>query len=89
MSLTVERKSELIKNFQLASNDTGSVEVQTALLTDRINYLTEHLKAHKKDEHCRRGLLNLVSKRRRLLDYLKRTAQERYLKLIETLKLRR
>ncbi|MGE3919887.1 MAG: 30S ribosomal protein S15 [Gammaproteobacteria bacterium] len=89
MALTAERKQELIRNFQLAPNDTGSVEVQAAILTDRINYLTEHLKSFKKDNHTRYGLLKLVSKRRRLLDYLKRTAEARYKKLIEILNLRR
>jgi small subunit ribosomal protein S15 len=89
MALTVERKAALIKEYQGAANDTGSVEVQTALLTERINYLTEHLKEFKKDNHSRYGLLKLVGQRRKLLDYLKRTAKERYTKLIEKLNIRR
>ena len=89
MSLTAERKTELIKQFQMSENDVGSVEVQTAILTERINYMTEHLKAFKKDNHSRRGLLRMVSRRRSLLDYLKRTAHDRYTKLIGALNIRR
>lgn len=88
MALTAERTQQIVKEFQRSPNDTGSVEVQTAILTERINYLTAHLKSFKKDEHTRRGLLNLVSQRRRLLSYLKRTETDRYRKLIEALNLR-
>lgn len=89
MSITGERKLELIGDFAQKSDDTGSPEVQVAVLTERISNLTEHFKAHKKDVHSRRGLLTMVSKRRRLLDYLKRKDQDRYEKLIERLNLRR
>ena len=73
MSITTERKTELVKEFKQTENDTGSPEVQVAILTSRIVTLTEHFKEHKKDNHSRRGLLKMVSRRRRLLDYLKRT----------------
>ena len=89
MSITGERKIELIEEFAQKSNDTGSPEVQVAVLTERISNLTEHYKAHKKDVHSRRGLLMMVSKRRRLLDYLKIKDEDRYQKLIERLNLRR
>ncbi len=89
MTLTKEQKEAIIREFALHDNDTGSPEVQVALLTYRINHLTEHLKVHKKDEHSRRGLLKLVGRRRRLLRYLERTDRRRYLQLIERLGLRR
>ncbi len=83
------RKSEIISEFASKERDTGSAEVQVALLTERINQLTEHLKVHKKDHHSRRGLLLLVSQRRGLLDYAKRRSVERYQSLIQRLGLRR
>jgi len=89
MSLTKDRKQELIGKFGREAGDTGSAEVQVALLTERINHLTEHLKVHKKDHHSRRGLLMLVGRRRRLLDYLRRNDVERYRALIAKLGLRR
>ncbi len=89
MTLTKEQKQAIIREFGLHENDTGSPEVQVALLTYRINHLTEHLKVHKKDEHSRRGLLKLVGRRRRLLRYLERTDRQRYRQLIERLGLRR
>ncbi|MBW1658889.1 MAG: 30S ribosomal protein S15 [Deltaproteobacteria bacterium] len=89
MALTAERKGEIIQKFKVHDSDTGSPEVQVALLTERISYLTEHFKVHKKDFHSRRGLLKLVGQRRRLLDYLKRKDVERYRKLIKELGLRR
>jgi len=89
MSITSTRKQEVIKEFSTKATDTGSPEVQVAVLTERIVNLTSHLGNHKKDFHSRRGLLMLVSRRRRLLDYLKRTEESRYLKLIERLGLRR
>ena len=89
MSISGERKVELLEEFALRSDDTGSPEVQVAVLTERISNLTEHFKAHKKDVHSRRGLLMMVSKRRRLLDYLKSKDQDRYQKLIERLNLRK
>lgn len=89
MSITSERKNELIKSYQREQQDTGSPEVQVAILTDRIVKLTEHFKIHKKDNHSRRGLLKMVSKRRRLLDYLKEKDQSRYQELIGRLGLRR
>jgi small subunit ribosomal protein S15 len=89
MSVTVERKSELAKQFATKKGDTGSPEVQVAILTERITDLTEHFKIHKKDNHSRRGLLKLVSQRRRLLDYLKSRDEARYQSLIEKLGLRR
>ena len=89
MSITSLRKQELIKEFATQAADTGSPEVQVAVLTERIINLTAHMGSHGKDFHSRRGLLMLVSRRRRLLDYLKRTEVSRYLKLIERLGLRR
>lgn len=89
MSITVERKQALIKEHAQGKNDTGSPEVQVAILTERITNLTEHFKTHKKDNHSRRGLLKLVSQRRRLLDYLKDRDEKRYAALIERLNLRR
>ena len=89
MSLTKEKKSELIGKYGRADGDTGSAEVQVALLTERINDLTEHLRTHAKDHHSRRGLLMLVGKRRRLLNYLQRTDLDRYRALIKELGLRR
>ncbi|GHC69803.1 30S ribosomal protein S15 [Limoniibacter endophyticus] len=89
MSITVERKAEILKEFATKANDTGSPEVQVAVLSERIKNLTEHFKDHKKDNHSRRGLLMLVSKRRSLLDYLKRIDEPRYQSLIERLGLRR
>ena len=82
-------KQEIIAKFQLHEGDTGSPEVQIALLTDRINHLNEHLKEHKKDHHSRRGLLKMVSRRRKLLDYLKGKDVAAYRKLIDSLKLRK
>jgi len=89
MSLSVERKSQVVKDFASKEGDTGSPEVQIALLTERINGLSEHFKAHKKDNHSRRGLLKMVSKRRQLLDYVKAKDEARYRKIIERLELRR
>lgn len=89
MSITVERRAALIKDYATSQDDTGSPEVQVALLTERIANLTEHLKTHAKDFHSRRGLLVLVGQRRGLLDYLKRKSQPRYEKLIGRLGLRR
>ncbi|GGE49689.1 30S ribosomal protein S15 [Marinicauda pacifica] len=89
MSITAERKAELIKENAREANDTGSPEVQVAVLTERIANLTEHFKTHKKDNHSRRGLLKLVSQRRRLLDYLARIDNDRYKALIAKLGLRR
>ncbi len=88
MSITPERKQELIKEFQRDPSDTGSPEVQVAILTERIRNLTEHFQTHKKDHHSRRGLINLVNQRRKLLSYLKRKDQERYSALIARLGLR-
>ncbi len=89
MSITAERKQELISEFALKKDDTGSPEVQVAVLSERIGNLTEHLKLHKKDFHSRRGLLMMVGLRRRLLDYLKKTQVKRYEQLIKRLGLRR
>ncbi|HLS69239.1 MAG TPA: 30S ribosomal protein S15 [Kiloniellales bacterium] len=89
MSITAERKQELIKEYGTKENDTGSPEVQVAILTERIVNLTEHLKTHGKDFHSRRGLLVMVGQRRRLLDYLKAKEQGRYEGLIQRLGLRR
>ena len=89
MSISTERKSALIKEFGVKSGDTGSPEVQVAILSERINNLTEHFKQHNKDNHSRRGLLKMVSQRRRLLDHLKASDEGRYQALIETLGLRR
>lgn len=87
--LTNEKKQEIIKKFQVHEGDTGSPEVQIALLTDRIVYLTEHLKIHKKDHHSRRGLLKMVGQRRGLLNYLIKNDVDRYRKIISALGLRR
>ena len=89
MVLAVEDKKELIDQFKLHDSDTGSPEVQIALLTHRISYLNEHFKVHKKDHHSRRGLLKLVGQRRRLLNYLKAKDIKRYRALIQTLGLRK
>jgi small subunit ribosomal protein S15 len=89
MSITTDRKAELIKTYAQGSGDTGSPEVQVAILSERITNLTEHFKDHKKDHHSRRGLLKMVGQRRRLLDYLKDRDSKRYDKLIERLGLRR
>ena len=89
MSITAERKSALITEFAVNEGDTGSPEVQVAVLSERITNLTEHFKVHKKDSHSRRGLLMLVSRRRRLLDYLNRVDNGRYASLIQRLGLRR
>ncbi len=87
--LDSEKRKDVINNFQLHQVDTGSPEVQIALLSARIEYLTEHFKAHKKDHHSRRGLLKLVGKRRRLLDYLRKKDVERYRSVIQRLGLRK
>ena len=89
MVLTTQDKTDLINRFKLHEDDTGSPEVQVALLTHRITYLTEHLKVHKKDHHSRRGLLMLVGRRRRLLSYVKNQDVKRYRSIIESLGLRR
>ena len=89
MVLLAENKDEMIEKFKLHESDTGSPEVQVALLTHRISYLTDHVKTHKKDHHSRRGLLILVGRRRSLLDYLKNKDISRYRTLIEELGLRR
>ena len=88
MSITAERKTALISEYAVNDGDTGSPEVQVAILSERIANLTEHFKLHKKDKHSRRGLLMLVSRRRRLLDYLKRNDRDRYATLIQRLGLR-
>ena len=87
--LDVEKRKGIISNFQLHESDTGSPEVQVALLSARITYLTDHFKEHKKDHHSRRGLLKLVGQRRRLLDYLKKKDLERYRAVIQRLGLRK
>jgi small subunit ribosomal protein S15 len=89
MTMTAERKVALVKEYATKPGDTGSPEVQVAILTERINYLTDHFKTHKKDNHSRRGLLTMVSKRRSLLDYLKRIDEARYQTLIKRLEIRR
>ncbi|MFZ0607951.1 MAG: 30S ribosomal protein S15 [Xanthobacteraceae bacterium] len=89
MSTATARKAELIKTYAVKSGDTGSPEVQVALLSERINGLTDHFKTHVKDNHSRRGLLKLVSQRRQILDYLRRTDDRRYKELIERLGIRR
>ncbi len=89
MSITADRKHELVKEYATTKDDTGSPEVQVAILTERIVNLTEHFKSHKKDNHSRRGLLKMVSQRRRLLDYVKGTDEERYKTLIQRLGIRR
>ena len=89
MTLQVPQKAEVVKQYQRSNKDTGSPEVQVALLTERINGLTEHFKTHVKDFHSRRGLLKLVSQRRKLLDYLRRKDADKYRGLIERLGLRK
>ena len=89
MSITPDRKAELIHTHARTEADTGSAEVQVAILSERIANLTEHFKTHKKDNHSRRGLLKLVSQRRRLLDHLKETHADRYTAIVSTLGLRR
>jgi small subunit ribosomal protein S15 len=89
MTLNAERKQALVKEYATKSGDTGSPEVQVAILTERINHLTEHFKTHKKDNHSRRGLLKMVSQRRGLLDYLKSKDEARYQTLIKRLDIRR
>jgi small subunit ribosomal protein S15 len=89
MSVTADRKNNLVKDYATKEGDTGSPEVQVAILTERIGNLTEHFKSHVKDNHSRRGLLKMVSRRRRLLDYLKVKDQKRYQTLIERLGIRR
>jgi small subunit ribosomal protein S15 len=89
MSITPERKAALIQEYATKANDTGSPEVQVAILSERIANLTEHFKGHKKDNHSRRGLLKMVSTRRSLLDYVKKGDEDRYKKLIERLGIRR
>jgi small subunit ribosomal protein S15 len=89
MSITAERKADLIKEHGRGSDDTGSPEVQIAIITSRINTLTEHFKTHAKDNHSRRGLLMMVNKRRSLLDYLRREDEKRYTDLIAKLGLRK
>ncbi len=89
MPLLKEKKSEIIENFRSHDNDTGSAEVQIAILSERIRYLTEHFRTHAKDHHSRRGLLKLVGRRRRLLDYIKRKDFDHYRRVIERLGIRR
>ena len=89
MALSKDRKTDIIGNYKTHESDTGSPEVQVALLSERINYLTEHFKVHAKDHHSRRGLLKLVGQRRRLLDYLKSKDSERYAELIKRLGIRK
>ena len=89
MSITPERKAELIKEYAITEGDSGSPEVQIAILTERINNLTDHFKGHKKDNHSRRGLLKMVATRRSLLDYTRCKDEERYKKLIASLGIRR
>jgi small subunit ribosomal protein S15 len=89
MSITTEKKQDLIKTYATKEGDTGSPEVQVAILTERINTLTEHFKMHVKDNHSRRGLLKMVSSRRSLLDYVKRKDEQRYQTLIQRLGIRR
>ena len=89
MTMTADRKVALVKEYATKPGDTGSPEVQVAILTERITYLTDHFKTHKKDNHSRRGLLTMVSKRRSLLDYLKRKDEGRYQTLIKRLEIRR
>ncbi len=89
MALTKDRKTELIGSYRTHDSDTGSPEVQVAILSERISYLTEHFKSHAKDHHSRRGLLKLVGQRRRLLDYLKQKDAERYAEIIRKLGIRK
>jgi len=89
LSLSIEEKRAIIEKYRVHDSDTGSPEVQVAILTERINYLTEHLKTHKKDHHSRRGLLKMVGRRRALLDYLKDADIERYRTIVDRLGLRK
>ena len=89
MSLTKESKTSIITKFKTSENDTGSSEVQIALLTERLNHLSDHFKAHGKDHHSRRGLIRIVNRRRKLLDYLKREDAQRYQTIIKELGIRR
>jgi small subunit ribosomal protein S15 len=89
MAIDSTQKAEVVRDFRLDENDTGSAQVQIALLTQRINDLTEHFRLHPKDHHSRRGLLKMVGRRRRLLDYLKRTDVEEYRRILEALNLRK
>lgn len=89
MSITKERRQEVVSEFRTAEGDTGSPEVQIAILTERINNLTAHMKSHKKDYSTRRGLMGMVSRRRRLLDYLKRKSPRHYLEIIAKLNIRK
>ena len=89
MTITTEQKTDLIEQFKQSSNDTGSPEVQIAILTTRINNLTEHMRTHKKDYATRRGLLGMVSRRRRLLDYVRKVNPDRYLDIIGKLSIRK
>lgn len=89
MVFTKETKTNIITDYKLHDNDTGSSEVQIALLTNRLNYLTDHFKSHNKDQHSRQGLLKIVSRRRKLLDHLKKEDVNRYYKIIERLNIRR
>ena len=89
MPLVNEKKTEIIEGYRIHSTDTGSPEVQIAILSERISYLTDHFKTHKKDHHSRRGLLKLVGRRRRLLDYLQRNDQTRYTEIIGRLGIRK
>jgi len=89
MVLEKEKKKEIVTKYRLNEKDTGSPEVQIALLTERINYLTKHLETHKKDHHSRRGLLKMVGRRRRLLDYLESKDKKRYQKIVQELGLRK
>ncbi|OEH85863.1 30S ribosomal protein S15 [Desulfuribacillus stibiiarsenatis] len=89
MALNADRKTQLIDNYKVHDRDTGSPEVQIAILTEKINYLNDHLRTHKKDHHSRRGLLKMVGKRRNLLNYLKNNDINRYRNLIESLGLRK
>ena len=89
MAIDKTQKQAIIGDYKIHDSDTGSPEVQIAILSTRINYLTEHFKTHKKDHHSRRGLLKLVSQRRKLLDYLKQSNKERYERIIERLEIRK
>lgn len=89
MSLATQRKKDIVSKFARTPGDTGSAEVQIALLSERITYLTEHFKTHVKDHHSRRGLLKLVGQRRRMLDYLRQKSEERYRSIIESLGIRK
>jgi small subunit ribosomal protein S15 len=89
MVIQTEKKREIITKFKIHENDTGSPAVQIALLTERINYLTEHFQIHKKDRHSRRGLIKIVNQRRKLLEYIKKCDNQRYKKIIQDLKIRK